>query len=203
MPKIENLFPTPIFFETIDRCFSDIEINYFNSLKITDNLLNYRSEKTYILDSPELSNLKKDIEDNVKLYFSEIFKPNNSLEIYITQSWLNISSVGEQHHIHNHPNSFISGTFYISADKTIDSIAFSKIDFSPVRLIPTSYNSYNSPAWNYSVGEKDLVLFPSTLYHYVDPVKESKTRKERISISFNTFLKGNLGSENLLSELKL
>jgi hypothetical protein len=92
---------------------------------------------------------------------------------------------------------------YISADKNIDAIAFSKTDFSPIRVSPTDYNSYNSPAWYYEVGEGDLVLFPSTLHHFVESVQESTTRKERISLSFNTFLKGNLGSDDTLSELKL
>jgi hypothetical protein len=92
---------------------------------------------------------------------------------------------------------------YISADKQVDAITFSKTDFSPLRIIPTEYNYYNSPTWYYNVGVGDLILFPSSLHHYVTPVKESSYRQERISISFNTFLKGTLGSEYLLSELKL
>jgi uncharacterized protein (TIGR02466 family) len=203
MRKIENLFPTPIMFDTLSRNLTDDEISYFNSLEIMDNNLNRRSENSYILDSLELLNLKKFIEDAVNFYFLEMHRPPAGTEIYITQSWLNISDIGEQHHIHNHPNSFISGTFYISADKEIDSIYFSKIDFSPIRIIPTSYNFYNSPAWFYPVGSGDLILFPSILHHYVGVVKESLKRKERLSLSFNTFLKGAVGSKELLSEILL
>jgi uncharacterized protein (TIGR02466 family) len=203
MRKIEGLFPIPIMFDTLSRNFTADEVSYFSSLETTDNNLNRRSANSYVLNSSELSNLKTFIEDALNFYFLEMYKPPSDTEIYITQSWLNISDIGEQHHIHNHPNSFISGTFYISADKEIDSIYFSKTDFSPIRIIPTSYNFYNSPAWFYPVGGGDLILFPSTLHHYVGVVKESLNRKERISLSFNTFLKGTVGSKDLLSEIKL
>ena len=46
----------------------------------------------------------------------------------------------------------------------------------------------------------ELVLFPSYLRHMV-PV--NKSDKERISISFNTFVKDKLGSENDLTELRV
>lgn len=203
MRKIENLFPIPIMFDSLPRNFTLNEIEYFSNLEITNNFLNRRSIESYILDSPELSDLKKFIQDTLNFYFLEIYKPTDDLEIYITQSWMNVSNIGELHHSHNHPNSFISGTLYISADRKVDAIHFSKDDASSLRIIPTDYNIYNSPSWFYNVGSGDLLLFPSTLTHNVDVVKESETRKERISLSFNTFLKGKLGSKELLSELIL
>lgn len=190
-------------FDTLLRNFTASELSYFDNLEITDNNLNCRSSNSYILNSLELLDLKKFIEDTLVVYFTEIYKPRSGIEIYITQSWLNISDIGEQHHIHNHPNSFVSGTFYISADKEVDSLYFSKTEFSPIRIIPTDYNFYNSSAWFYPVGNGDLILFPSTLHHYVGVVKKSLKRKKRISLSFNTFLKGNLGDKELLSEIIL
>lgn len=203
MRKMENLFPIPIMFDSVSRNFTSDELEYFSNLEITNNFLNGRSIESYILDSPELSNLKKFIQDALNFYFLEIHKPAADLEIYITQSWMNVSKIGELHHSHNHPNSFLSGTMYISADRDVDAIHFSKTDLSSLRIIPTSYNIYNSPSWFYNVGSGDLLLFPSTLSHNVDVVKASPIRKERISLSFNTFLKGKLGSKELLSELKL
>lgn len=203
MRRIENLFPIPIMFDNLSRDFSPTELNYINNLKIKDNVLNRRSADSYILNSPELSTLKEFIENTLNFYFVEIYKPTDGVKIYITQSWINVSAIGEQHHDHAHPNSFISGIMYISADKEIDAIHFSKIDFSPIRIIPTQYNFYNSPSWWYNVGVGDLLLFPSTLHHHVEPTKESLNRSLRISLSFNTFLTGELGSKELLSELIL
>lgn len=201
--RIENLFPTPIMLDNLLRNFSEQELDYLKNLKIIENVNNRRSAENYILDVSEMSHLKEFVQTMINLYFKEIYKSSNDVEIYLTQSWLNISTVGEQHHSHHHPNSFISGTLYISADKEIDAITFSRTDSLPLKIIPTEYNHYNSPTWYYNVGVGDLILFPSTLHHYVTPIKESMHRQERISISFNTFLKGTLGSEYLLSELKL
>lgn len=201
--RIENLFPTPIMLDTLSRAFSAHELAHIQNLKIIENVNNRRSEENYILDVPEMGDLKISVQAMVNLYFKEIYKPPAGVEIYLTQSWLNVSTVGEQHHSHHHPNSFISGTLYIAADKELDAITFSKPDFSPLRIIPTEFTYYNSPTWYYNVGTGDLILFPSTLQHYVTPIKESVHRQERISISFNTFLKGTVGSEYLLSELKL
>ena len=48
------------------------------------------------------------------------------------------------------------------------------------------------------VGTNDLVLFPSNLVHMVEKV----VGKERISLSFNTFLKG-IGENKELTGLHL
>jgi uncharacterized protein (TIGR02466 family) len=203
MRKIENLFPTPVMFDALSRNFTSTELEYFKNLEIKNNVLNRISVNSYILNSPELSNLKKFIQDTLNFYFLEIHNPSSDVEIYITQSWMNVSNVGELHHSHNHPNSFISGTMYISADREVDTIHFAKTDSSLLKVIPDNYNIYNSPSWFYNVGSGDLLLFPSTLSHHVDAVQQSAKRKERISLSFNTFLKGNVGAKELLSELTI
>lgn len=203
MPILKDLFPTAVMIDNLSRDFTIDEIKYFKNLKIINNIFNYRSENSYVLESKEMIGLKKYIHNLVNDYFLNVYKPTNDVEVYITQSWLNISDINDQHHPHSHPNSFISGTLYISADRSVDTITFSKEDYSTIKIIPTEYNSYNSSSWFFNVGAGDLVLFPSSLKHSVDLVKESSIRKERISLSFNTFLKGTIGSKDLLSELKL
>jgi hypothetical protein len=44
------------------------------------------------------------------------------------------------------------------------------------------------------------VLFPSSLLHGVNPVEEDETR---ISLAFNTFFTGTLGTPKDLNELKV
>ena len=41
----------------------------------------------------------------------------SSIHLKITQSWINFTKKGEYHHPHAHPNSLISGVFYVEADK--------------------------------------------------------------------------------------
>lgn len=50
------------------------------------------------------------------------------------------------------------------------------------------------------VKEGMIIIFPSNLKHSVDKVKEDKTR---ISLSFNSFVKGSLGDKENLTEVKL
>ena len=45
-----------------------------------------------------------------------------------------------------------------------------------------------------------LILFPSTISHSVNP---NNSDKERVSLSFNTFIKGYVGTKKRLTELKL
>jgi predicted 2-oxoglutarate/Fe(II)-dependent dioxygenase YbiX len=57
---------------------------------------------------------------------------------------------------------------------------------------------YNSDTWWLGVKTYDIVLFPSNLTHSVDSVTSDETR---ISLAFNSFIKGVLGDKAELSEL--
>jgi predicted 2-oxoglutarate/Fe(II)-dependent dioxygenase YbiX len=65
---------------------------------------------------------------------------------------------------------------------------------------PTDWNLYNSKSWWMEAKTGGLLLFPSSLTHMVQQVTADE---DRISIAFNTFLKGNLGDNKDLTELKL
>jgi len=203
MSSIKNLFSTPVLLDSLPHELTHAEIDYLKNLHLKDNLYNLRSQESYVLESETMSKLKKCILEYLQQFFADIYKPANGIEIYLTQSWINVSDIGSQHHPHSHPNSFISGTFYIEADREIDTITFYKEDFSTFKLIPQEYNIFNSSSWHFNVGTNDIVLFPSNLKHSVDTVKQSNIRKQRVSLSFNTFLKGPIGSRDFLSELIL
>ena len=61
-------------------------------------------------------------------------------------------------------------------------------------------NAYNTPVKCYNVGSGDLVLFPSNLVHSVEQATGDHTR---ISLAFNVFVKGELGSPDRLNSLTL
>ena len=62
------------------------------------------------------------------------------------------------------------------------------------------YNDINCDDYYISVNTGQCILFPSNLQHSVD---YNKQNAERISLAFNVFLKGTLGSELYLTELKI
>jgi uncharacterized protein (TIGR02466 family) len=196
---IHNLFPTPVQFFKLDRELKKKEHSFLLNQKQRKNSGNATSVNNYILKEKELFNLKSFLELSLNKYFKEICKPSTDVKPYITQSWVNYCKKGEFHHIHTHPNSFISGIFYVQADVNKDKIYFFKDGYKQL-LIPTNdFNLYNSTSWWFEVKTGDLILFPSSLTHKVETVETDL----RISLSFNTFLKGTLGVNNDLSELIL
>ena len=63
---------------------------------------NRQSEDTFVLDRPELANIRAFIEAKLNKFVTEIMASTDKL--VITQSWLNKNKKGESHHEHVHPN---------------------------------------------------------------------------------------------------
>lgn len=189
-PEIIPLFPSAVY-KTKVRSLLNHEILAVNSANmIAQSLGNHTSENTYILELKELSELKREILHNVNVYFSDILNFTN--EIYITNSWINITNSNEMHMGHTHTNSIISGVYYIDVNDSQPFISFNRM--SPLfllNMLPTSFNMFNSIEWDVPVENNDIVLFPSSCYHYV---KKNNSKNKRVSIAFNTFVRGQLGT---------
>tara|TARA_B100000965_G_scaffold392229_1_gene401539 strand:- start:44 stop:844 length:801 start_codon:yes stop_codon:yes gene_type:complete len=161
---------------------------------------NRQSKDTFILDNPELKNIRSFIEEKLNLYSNKILGSSNKL--VITQSWLNKSVKGEHHHIHHHPNSIISGVWYPAINDQLPPIQFQKNgtrDFN-LSIVEGGYNHFNSHNFSLALNKGELILFPSNLQHSV-PYNQSD--EERISLSFNTWSKGSLGNIDSLTYLPL
>lgn len=201
-PTVNQLFPTPLTFTKLPRKFTDEEVAFVQkcSQNITKNTGNTTSVDRYVLNDPAMAGIKSFIQFYVNYFMTEIESPYNSVEGYITQSWLNYTQPGEFHHKHEHPNSYLSGVLYINADPEKDKIYFYKNGYKRISLPTERYNAFNSESWWFNVGTCDLVIFPSYLTHMVEQTVSADTR---ISLSFNTFLKGYVGEENSLTSLHL
>ena len=114
---------------------------------------------------------------------------------------MNYTEQNQFHHEHSHPNSYISGVYYINTNKEIDNITFLKPNWYAT-IVPSivKYNTFNSSSWTLDVETQDIILFPSFLSHKVGTKKENN---KRISLAFNVFLKGELGTEKRRTFLKL
>jgi len=194
-----DLFPTPLYINNIDAPLINQQKNYLLNLPKIQNTGNLRSESAYIFEYPLFAELKKTINEHIKEYINIVY-PNSNLDVYITQSWANYTEPNQWHHKHSHPNSFISGVFYVNAIKNEDMIRFYK-DLPPIYQINHNQpNNYNSGDVAILIESGDLVLFPSNFQHNVPPTTSKETR---ISISFNTFIRGNLGDEDSSTALYL
>jgi len=195
-----NLFPTAVSFLELGRELSDEETDFLLNLEQGPNDGNTTSKDRHLLDNPKMASLREFIDISVFAYLKEIYSPKNEVSLRITQSWANYTKPGQFHHRHAHSNSFISGVFYIKANKETDSIKFFKEGYQQVKLHVDKYNFYNSDTWWFPVGTGQLVLFPSSLTHMV-PVLQGED--QRVSMSFNTFPVGYVGDDDSITGLHL
>lgn len=200
--SIVDIFPTPIGIYELDRNFADSEIKFIENLQWEEHIGNYGSVNTNLLDQEEFANLRLFIEKKLKDYLDKTVSPIDNNEFYITQSWANITKPGQFHHGHVHQNSLISGVLYINAEKGKDGIVFTngESNYERIYLDKKEHNIYNSVKRFIDVKTGDLVLFPSELEHQVEV---TSSNSDRISVAFNTFVKGDLGFKNFYCGLKL
>jgi uncharacterized protein (TIGR02466 family) len=198
--KINNLFPTPVAFFKLGRDLTEAELEFIKGQEHYPNAGNTTSKDRKILKNKELTDLREFIEDSLVEYFKAIHAPKYDVNLYLTQSWANYTEPNQFHHKHAHPNSFVSGVFYPQADRSVDKIYFFKEDYQRIKIPTEQYNPYNSESWWFDVGAGDLILFPSHLMHMVETKEGENTR---ISIAFNTFVKGYIGSDENLTGLHL
>jgi len=197
--EVHELFPTPLYVVTLSSIREEYQ-DELKSIKRGNNVGNTISEDKQILNMKCFSRLKFEINRHLKNYYELIHKPKDKLEPYITQSWINWTGDNQFHHQHAHQNSLVSGVFYIDVEKT-DSIVFNQDTYKSIQIDTDNPNCFNSMKYTLPLQKNDLVLFPSSLIHGVNDRIASDN--ERISLSFNTFIRGTVGSKEHATELIL
>lgn len=172
-----------------------IEKSTFNRANIGGNS---QSQDTFILNNGELFKIKNFIELSIKNFKDQIYQVSD--DIVITQSWGNKNSSGQAHHSHHHPNSIWSGVFFLKVSEDTPPISFKRGNLSAFSWNHTVPNQFNNDIFHLKPELGDLIIFPSTLEHWVEP---NQSKNDRVTISFNTFAKGSLGSIETLTFLPL
>ena len=201
--SINGIFPTPIYTSKLNRELTKKELSFIDKTKsdCNKNEGNITSNDSYILNNKIFKDLKKELDLRVKDYFDKIICPDNNIKPYITQSWLNYTETNQYHHKHAHPNSLISGVFYINCDEKFDKIKFFKRNnYETIKIEIKKWNLWNSENWWFPIKTGDIIMFPSSLTHMVETKQGSNTR---ISLAFNVFIKGKVGDNKKLTELYL
>ena len=200
--NIAGIFSTPVYQCNFSRAFTRAEMDFIQKQQeeCRPNIGNKSTKDSYILNRKIFRSIKKELELRLQDYLDRVVCPTPGVRSYITQSWINYTGKEEYHHQHNHANSYISGVLYLIANKNCDRIYFER-QLYPF-LVPQAqvFNDWNSSSWWMPVHTATLIMFPSSLTH---SVRHKKDDDIRISLSFNTFIKGKLGKEDSLTELKL
>ena len=219
--KLIGIFPTPVYIAKYEKELSTSDMEYIKAEGEKENY--HRNKKdglgvvaddrieqapsqdydTYFFDT-KLNSLKEFIKQNITIYVEEVITPKNKeLEFYITQSWVNVLKPGENLSIHYHANSLISGVFYVSVTEG-DALTFYGTNaraLDSIEIYPEKWHHWNDKQMDLSIENNTLVLFPSRLMH--NTKKNTGSTTDRISISFNVFVKGNIGAKGYLNELTI
>jgi len=199
---INGIFPIPVYISKLDRELTKKELSFVDKSKLDfyKNDGNINSNDNYILNQKVFGSLKEDLYLRVEDYFKKVLSYTDAVTPYITQSWLNYTETNQYHHKHAHPNSIVSGVFYINCHEELDKIKFFKEDYKTIKPEIKDWNLYNSETWWFTVKTGDIILFPSSLTHMVETKEGDNTR---ISLAFNVFIKGTIGNNKNLTELIL
>jgi uncharacterized protein (TIGR02466 family) len=194
--EMMGLFPTPLYFTRLEREFTLHEKSFveLESEDLDNNNGNMIGKGLEVLNEPAMQDIKEFIQAHLNQYFNDVCAPSSDVKPHLTQSWLNYTYPGQNHHIHMHDNSFISGVLYINANREEDAIMFISGRGHAIRLTTDNYNIFNSETWRVPVHTGDLLLFPSRLVHQVEATSTDRTIT-RVSLAFNTFIHGEIGDK--------
>jgi uncharacterized protein (TIGR02466 family) len=203
------IFSTPIYktniFENVNaeeilRC---IKKEFFSLLHEKNG---YKSDNSYVLEKTELKDLKNIIQHNINFFAYDLLGVDKNIEFYITNSWLMKHKSGQWAQRHTHANSLLSGIFYLQVNENTGSLLFEK-GLSHIGIFPSIFDipfqkdtQFNFTKFSIRPNNNDLILFPSHLPHSVEV---NNSNEDRYCLSFNVFVKGNLGNNCGINYLQL
>ena len=208
--NMTSLFGTPLYQTIIQPNITVEELNFVKNLEYkrfdADN--GYGSKEKFLLDEPELKNLKERLLQYCGHYLYDVLDFDETQATFeITNSWSVKHLDGDESGPHLHAGSMFSAVYYIQTDNDCGDLILHKDETNYNILTPTvnvpfkqkNYNICNSEAFSLPPVDNMLVMFPSTLLHSVNPNKSSI---ERYCIAFNLFAFGKF-NEGKLSSLGL
>ena len=197
-PVFHNLWPTSIMSvvlpgsEMANMALSEFILSLDSDRE--DLTAKYLDQEFLSIDNPVIKWLD-DCFKRATVDYAENSSIDYPLDFYI-QGWPNINQFGDYHNLHNHPHSWLSGTYYVSVPDDEASIG-SRSDLNPNEISffdPRPQANMNSirkdnqvdPEFRVKPRAGELLLWPSFLHHLVHP---NLCHDARISISFNVVLK--------------
>ena len=168
-----------------------------------DMTVEYAAENLFDNSTPATDWLKQCINKTVAEYFKKMAV---SYDVkWSIQGWANVNRFGDYHNLHNHPHSYLSGTYYVkvpvakkgSTATPAISGAGSRSDLNPgaisffdprpqANMTAVGGDGQIDPEHRILPEPGLILLWPSFLHHLVHP---NLSEEIRVSISFNVLLK--------------
>jgi uncharacterized protein (TIGR02466 family) len=188
--NIMHLFPSPVYVSNIDPELTEKELSFVHDQSLYKEFpnQNYASKTMNILNHPMMERIKKIVQSHLHNYATEVMGIDS--ELVHTTSWLNRNPPGTLHSRHKHVNSFASGVVYFTDPAPIEFHTTRTVVRADIKVNVKQHNIYNSNDWWLPVKKNNIILFPSYIDH---SVLTNTSNEDRISLSFNTFVKGTMG----------
>ena len=102
----------------------------------------------------------------------------------ITSCWAVVNGKLASNFVHNHPNSVLSGVYYVKAPENCGGIFFRDARDVAHMFVPTvaELSPWTLQKVTYAATEGRMLIFPSWLNHGVEP---NLSEEDRICVSFN------------------
>jgi len=194
--KTVNILPIPIYEFTYDLELTDKIVEKIKTLNYMHNGDVENNQITVEMFYDE--NLFKWFEECLSKVVERYYLPD--LKLVITNAWVNKNVFNTKHHYHTHPNSIVSGIFYLT-DSSSSTMFYNRHnpwtrihDEGFLSICDSEENNLQRSIKDNVNSEKGkLILFPSSIPHTV-PI--NKERFTRYTISFNSFINGTINKVN-------
>ena len=187
--QVYPLFSRPVYQSNIDVSSFDA-----NDVEWARNYTNSISKSQNVLADEKYKKLLGEISIELNEFFYGLMSAKKEVELYITESWFNKTIKGESHHRHWHPNSLYSAIVYLTGKEGTGTTTFITSAYDTIEYDMEQPNIYNSRSWNFAPKIGDILIFPSNVEHLVDQYNEDEPR---ITLSFNTFVRGQINNSAL------
>lgn len=200
--QVHSLFPIPFYTSQVELDMEDIRekiqklTNYEQGLNDSNGYIYPKNEQLF--QRKEFSDMKIEVKKHVDKFMREILMYDYD-DSFFACSWFNINKPGSHHHRHYHPNSIISGVVFVTNPENSGLLTFN----SPHQRDIVLSQKKGSVGTNFADGifipdqrQGCIALFPSWLEH---AVSVNMSNDDRLTIAFNVFVKGHIGSAQTLT----
>jgi len=201
MSNLKDIFKVPLYqvklnfdVKKLQSFCKEWQHNHFGESK--SNRGGYQSS-SLPKDDPLIYSLIQELEYHSTSFANEFI---NNKKHKVDNLWININGYKDSNATHTHPNSILSGAYYVNTPKDCGDLQFEHpaIDIltyymdairirSGKKLAYDNPSMYNAASIMVPAIENSLYIFPSWLKHSVR--SNQNIKEERISISFNTLFK--------------
>ena len=194
---IYKFFPQPIFsFEVDDYKNLNIELKKFiyeeydrDKEGVKRSNINGWHSKAFKFEKGNAAHkFAMHIEKYISIVFQQYGWPFKPDKVKISEMWSIINKKNGYNESHIHPNCLLSSVYYVQAEKNCGKIIFNNPNQVSRNRFPKDLKKTEFSANIQKIDPKEgtLLLFPSYLWHSVEP---NETDNDRIIVSFNIEIK--------------